>query len=75
MKGQLEGIGTITVYMYFVISEQGSTNRNVPRLDLSQLAPMNEEINQKCAPVRGDVLTHQARHDDRKILRQKCEMY
>ncbi|KAF3036907.1 hypothetical protein E8E12_003396 [Didymella heteroderae] len=60
LKRQLEGIGTITIYMYFVIGEQQIYNPNVPRLELSQLDPMNEKVNQKCAPVRGDVLTHQA---------------
>jgi hypothetical protein len=65
LKRQLEGIGTITVYMSLVISEKEIHNPNVPRLDLRQLGPMNEKISQKCAPVLGDVLTHQARYQIR----------
>lgn len=75
LKRQLEGIGTITVYMYFVISEQETSNLDVPRFDLSQLDLINEKISQKCAPVRGDVLTHQARYETLKTQRKICSLY
>jgi hypothetical protein len=60
MRQRLSGIGTIQVYLYLVISESRTEAPSVPRLDLSQLDPMNEKVSQKCALVRGDVLTHQA---------------
>ncbi|KAF3007690.1 hypothetical protein E8E13_009347 [Curvularia kusanoi] len=60
IKQQLENIGTINVYLYYVVAETERFNPNVPRSNLSQLDPLNEKISQKCAPTRGDVLTHQA---------------
>lgn len=70
LKRQLERINTITVYVYFVISEQETFNLYIPRLEYSQLDPMSENMSQKCASLQGDVLTHQGWHETRTSHRE-----
>ncbi|KAL1648624.1 hypothetical protein SLS61_006751 [Didymella pomorum] len=52
LRQRLRGIGTIKVYLYLAIRESKTEAPSVPRLNLSQLGPMNEKVSQKCAPER-----------------------